>query len=123
MSNEVGPSESLLTIVDYTLDELRKSDGDRDRYWILAFRALAEVNYDFAAQVITFRLQRQANNTVLFSPGCISWTKIGILNNNGEFSTLKINNALTTWKDLNPNRLVDLTPDITDSLPTRSPAF
>lgn len=118
MSQEYEFSESLLTIVDYTLDELRKSDGDRDRYWILSFRALTELNFDFAAQPITFRLQRQANNTVLFPPGCIAWTKIGILNNNGELSTLKINNALTSWKDLNPNRLVDLTPDITDSLPT-----
>lgn len=108
----------LLRIVDMTLDELKKSDGDRDQFWVLAFRALVDLMYDIAAQAITFRLPVNPNMTVNFPPGCISWTKIGILNNNGEVSTLKINNALTTWKDLNPNRLVDLTPDITDGLPT-----
>lgn len=118
MSNDMNASVPLLRIVDYTLDECKKSDGDRDQFWILAFRALVDLMYDIAAQAITFRLPVNPNMTVNFPPGCISWTKIGILNNNGEISTLKINNALTTWKDLNPNRLVDLTPDITDSLPT-----
>lgn len=118
MSNDMNASVPLLRIVDYTLDECKKSDGDRDQFWILAFRALVDLMYDIAAQAITFRLPVNPNMTVNFPPGCISWTKIGILNNNGEVSTLKINNALTTWKDLNPNRLVDLTPDITDGLPT-----
>lgn len=108
----------LLTIVDYTLDELKKSDGDRDRYWVLAFRGLIDLHFDIAAHAVTLRIPVNPNMTVNFPPGCLSWTKIGILNNNGEISTLKINNALTSWKDLNPNRLVDLTPDITDSLPT-----
>lgn len=115
---DILPDVPLLQIVDYALDELKKSDGDRDRYWVLAFRALVEMMYDISAHPVTLRLPVNANMTVNFPPGCISWTKIGILNNNGEISTLKINNALTTWKDLNPNRLVDLTPDITDSLPT-----
>lgn len=117
-ATDILPDVPLLRIVDYTLDECDKSDGDRDRYWILAFRALVDLMFDISAHPITLRIPVQSNMTVAFPPGCISWTKIGILNNNGEISTLKINNALTTWKDLNPNRLVDLTPDITDSLPT-----
>lgn len=118
MSDEILTYVPLLRVVDYALDELDKSDGDRDRYWVLAFRALVELNFDFAAQPVTYRLPVQPNMTVAFPPGCISWSRIGILNNNGEISTLKINNALTSWKDLNPNRLTSLTPDITDSLPT-----
>lgn len=117
-TTDILPTVPLLRIVDYALDELKKSDGDRDRYWVLAFRCLVELLFDIAAQAITLRLPVNPNMTVDFPPGCISWTKIGILNNNGEISTLKINNALTSWKDLNPNRIVDLTPDITDSLPT-----
>jgi len=117
-TTDILPKVPLLQIVDYTLDECDKSDGDRDRYWVLAFRALVDLMYEISAHPITLRIPVQANQTVPFPPGCISWTKIGILNNNGEISTLKINNALTTWKELNPNRLVDLTPDITDSLPT-----
>lgn len=125
MSDDIQSKVPLLRIVDYTLDELKKSDGDRDRYWVLAFRALVDLMYDISAQAVTFRLPREANNTVLFPPGCITWTKLGILNGNGEISTLKVNNALTSWKDLNPKRLTGLTPDITDSLPTliQSPFF
>jgi hypothetical protein len=117
-ATDIETKVPLLRIVDYTLDELKKSDGDRDQFWVLAFRALIDLMYDISAQPITFRLPVNSNMTVNFPPGCIAWTKIGILNNNGEISTLKINNALTSWKDLNPNRLTDLTPDITDSLPT-----
>jgi hypothetical protein len=118
MSDDILTYVPLLRVVDFALDELDKSDGDRDRYWVLAFRAMLELNFDFAAQPVTYRLPVNANMTVNFPPGCISWSRIGILNNNGEISTLKINNALTNWKDLNPNRLTSLTPDITDSLPT-----
>lgn len=118
MSDDIQDKVPLLRIVDYTLDECKKSDGDRDQFWVLAFRALVDLLYDIAAHPITFRIPVNPNMTVNFPPGCISWTKIGILNNNGEISTLKINNALTTWKDLNPNRLTSLTPDITDGLPT-----
>lgn len=117
-TSDILPEVPLLTVVDYALDECEKSDGDRDKYWVLAFRALVEMHFTISAHPVTFRIPKNANNTVNFPPGCLAWTKIGILNNNGEISTLKVNNALTTWKDLNPNRLVDLTPDITDSLPT-----
>jgi hypothetical protein len=117
-ATDIETKVPLLRLVDYTLDECKKSDGDRDQFWVLAFRALIDLMYDISAQPITFRLPVNANMTVNFPPGCIAWTKLGILNNNGEISTLKINNALTSWKDLNPNRIPDLTPDITDSLPT-----
>jgi len=117
-TSDILPEVPLLRIVDYVLDECNKSQGDRDKYWILAFRGLVDLMFDISAHPVTLRIPVQPNMTVPFPPGCISWTKIGILNNNGEISTLRINNALTTWKDLNPNRLVDLTPDITDSLPT-----
>jgi hypothetical protein len=117
-STDILPEVPLLRIVDYALDELKKSDGDRDRYWVLAFRGLVDLNFDIAAQGVTFRLPVNANKTVNFPPGCLTWSKIGLLNNNGELSGLKINNALTNWKDLNPNRVASLTPDITDSLPT-----
>jgi hypothetical protein len=117
-ATDIETKVPLLRLVDYTLDECKKSDGDRDQFWVLGFRALIDLMYDISAQPVTYRLPVNPNMTVNFPPGCISWTKIGILNNNGEISTLKINNALTSWKDLNPNRLTDLTPDITDSLPT-----
>lgn len=116
---------SLKQIVAYTLDECEKSDGDFDRFWILAFRALADMLFDVTAEPITVRLLVNGNKTVNFPTDYLSWVKIGILNSNGEVSTLRINNALTTLKDNNPGRLSYLTADITDNLPllASSPIF
>jgi hypothetical protein len=107
----------LKQIVSYTLDETDQSIGSFDRYWVMAFRALADLFLDILAEAITVRLPVAGNKTVAFPSDYISWVKIGILNDNGEVSTLKINNALTTYKDTNPNRLEKLTADITDSIP------
>ena len=119
MSVEIKQYVSLKQIVSYFLDEPpQKSMLDFDSAWILSFRALVDMLFDVTAEPVTVRLPVNGNQTVDFPPDCISWTKIGILNNNGEVSTLKINNALTSFKDTNPNRLTQLTPDITDGLPT-----
>lgn len=117
MSNEIQSLVPLKTIVSYTLDECGKSDGDFDSFWVLAFRCLVDLLYDVTAQPETFRIPVNANKTANFPSGCISWTKIGILDDKGQVSTLRINNALTTFKDTNPNRLTQLTTDINDSIP------
>lgn len=117
------PVESLLsqyiplkTVVSYFLDQYGKSDGDQDMYWLIGMRALTELNYDIAAQPKTVRLPLLANKTVPFPPDLLSWTKIGLLNSHGEVVTLKINNGLTTFRDNNPDRLEDLTPNINNSV-------
>lgn len=117
MNNEIQATVALKTIVSYTLDELGKSEGDFDSFWILAFRALIDMLYDVTAQPETFRVPVNGNKTANFPSGCISWTKIGILDDHGQVSTLRINNALTTFKDTNPNRLTQLTTDVTDAIP------
>jgi hypothetical protein len=107
----------LKQIVSYALDETDQSIGSFDRFWIMAFRALADLFMDIYAESITVRIPVSGNKTVAFPSDYISWVKIGVLNNNGEVSTLKINNALTTYKGTNPNRIEKLTSDITDALP------
>lgn len=104
----------LKTIVSYTIDETNGSIGEFDKYWILAFRALVDLLLDISGEPITVRLPVNGNQTVTIPGDCISWVKIGILNEKGEVSTLRINNALTTFKDNNPNRLSQLTGDIND---------
>lgn len=112
MASDIGYVTPLKTIVAYTLDELDKSVGDEDKVWLLGLRALTELNFDISAQPKTVRLPKSGNNTVPFPSDCLSWSKIGLENENGEIVTLKINNALTTFRDNNPNRLSDLTPDL-----------
>jgi hypothetical protein len=115
--SDIQPYVPLKQVVSLALDECEKSIGSFDQFWLFAFRGLVDLLYDIAWEPITVRLPINGNKTVSFPVDCISWLKIGILNNNGEVSTLKINNSLTTLKDKNPNRLNYLTADITDGLP------
>lgn len=113
---QLGKYIPLRMAVAFFADESEKSEGDADRYWLLALRALVELNYEIAGQPETFRIPLNGNKIANFPPGCLIWTKIGLLNEAGETSTLAINNALTKWRDTNPNRLEKLTPDINDSV-------
>ncbi len=105
----------LKRIVSYFLDEANKSIGDFDKAWIMAFRALAMIGLNFSFEPMTVRLPINAGNmTVPLPAGYIRWTKLGIINGSGEVCTLKINTSLTYWRDLNPNRLTAISPDIPD---------
>lgn len=112
---QLGKYIPLKMVTAFFSDEQDKSEGDQDRYWLLGLRALVELNFEISAEPITYRLPLNGNFTVNFPAGCLSWTKIGILNNEGEISVLRVNNGLTNWRDTNPNRLELLTPDINDA--------
>lgn len=101
--------------VAMALDQYGKSSGDMDKAWVFAFRGLSLLHYNISAEPKTVRLPVEASKVVYFPADYVSWVKIGILNNNGEVSTLKVNTALTTFRDNNPTRLEKLTPDISDS--------
>ncbi len=117
--------EELRTIVAYTLDANGKSEKDFDRAWVLAFRALSDLHYNFYGLPKSVRLMVEGNKTVKLPPDYNSWSKIGVLNEKGEVASIKVNNALSIFRDNNPNRLSQLTPDINDSLPllTGSPFY
>ena len=106
--------EPLKTVVALFSDQYDKSQGDEDMYWLLAWRGLAKLHYNISAEPKTVRLTVNANQTVYFPPDYVSWVKIGILNQNGELSTLKVNRALTKYADDSAQRLSALTADITD---------
>jgi hypothetical protein len=102
-------------VVAYFLDEYNKSEGDRDKAWIMAFRAWTEVGFNIAFEPMTVRLPVDTGNmTVILPAGYIKWTKIGVINASGEVAFLKRNTSLTKWRDNNPNRLAAITPDIPD---------
>lgn len=115
----------LKSVVSMFLDANNKSMGDFDMCWVLAFRAMEKIGYAMAYEPKTVRLPVSGNMTVTFPSDYVSWTKIGVLNEKGEVSTLKINNALTTFKDLNPNRLQQIDGDISSGFLTltTSPFF
>lgn len=117
METDIQPYIPLKQVVSYFLDQHDKSMGDFDKAWVMAFRALVALGFQISFEPVTVRLPVEANKTVKFPPDCISVTKIGVLNNVGEVSTLRINNALTTYRDTNPNRLNQLTPDVQTAIP------
>lgn len=102
----------LRTIVSYALDEEQKSAGSEDRCWLLGLRGLTDMNYDIGAQPKTVELALQGNKTAAFPSDCLSWNKVGLVDEGGQLNVLKINGALTTYRDNNPNRLSDIQPQI-----------
>lgn len=105
----------LMQIVSYYLDESNKSTGDMDKCWVLAFRALMDIGLNISFEPKSVRLPVNGNLTVTIPSDYIRWTKIGILNASGEVSTLKVNDALTKFRDNNPNRLSNISGDIPDT--------
>lgn len=102
----------LKEIISEFLDEQNKSTGDFDKAWIFAFRGLELMHFTTQAEPKTVRLPVQGNKTVVLPADYVSWTKIGILNEHNEIIPLVINNNLTLFRDLAPNRESYLTPDI-----------
>jgi hypothetical protein len=114
----MGPTAkyiSMKEIVAEALDEERKSMRDFDRFWIFGMRALELMHFNVSAEPKSVRLPVTPAKTVQLPADYVQWTKIGIMNNLGEVSDLKINNGLSILRDNNPNRLSYLTPDVTTS--------
>lgn len=107
----------LKRVVTYFLDQYNLPHDEMDKAWVISFRALQDLNQQIAAEPKTLRIPVSGNKTVPFPVDYLSWTKIGILDANGEVSTLKINNAISKLNDNSPNRIARLTPDIANSLP------
>lgn len=127
MASDILRYVPMKQIVSYWLDQNDKSEGDFDRAWVMAFRGLIKIGYAIAFQPTTFRLPVNTDNmTVPLPAGYLYWTKLGVINGSGEVCTLKINTSLTTWRDTNPNRLTNISPDVPDldvSMYLQSPFF
>lgn len=119
---DMGKFTPMTTVVSMFLDAHGRSYGDFRKTWVLAFRGLQKVMPQFAALPKSVRILIDGNKTAQLPTDYISWSKIGIMDSNGQFSSLKINNALSSLKDVNPNRLNYLTPDINTSISTLASA-
>ena len=103
---------TLREVIAMFCDQYDKSIGDFDKYWIMGFRGLEDMHFNISAEPKTVRLPINGNNTVTLPADYVAWVKIGIMDNLGQVSTLRINNSLTTFRDNNPNRLDLLTADV-----------
>lgn len=106
----------LLEVVGDFLYQYNLTDGDTDKAWVIAMRGYESMFYNIAAEPKTVRLPVLGNKTVMFPADYVSWVKIGLLNENGEVITLRVNNSLSTFRDNNPNRLTLLTADVNNGI-------
>ena len=96
---------SLDDAITSYLDESEQSNTKYFKLWNLAYRALTELGLDFFFSVKSVKLPVNPNLTVTLPEDYLNYTKVGILDNQGQIIPLSVNNNLTTSFDLQPTRL------------------
>lgn len=87
------------------MDEAELSNHKYFKIWHLAFRALTEMGLDAFYFVKSIKIPVNANLTATLPADYLQYSKVGVLNEQGEIITMGINNKLTVAFDLSPNRL------------------
>lgn len=87
------------------LDEAEASNHRYYKCWQLAYRCLHELGLDAFFLVKSVKLPVLENLTVPIPADYLSYSKVGVLNAQGEIITMGVNNNLTTAFDLSPNRI------------------
>ena len=85
-----------------------KADGSNKDYfklWHIAFEGLHDMGLDAFHVVKSVKLPVNANLTATLPADYLMYSKIGVLNQQGEIIPMGINNKLTVAFDLNPTRL------------------
>jgi len=105
MSNTHQQYVSLDTIVNMYLDRSEQPIHKYYKCWQLAFSGMEEMGLDFFYQIKSVKLPVLQNLTVAIPDDYINYTKVGVLNSQGEIIPMGYNSNLTTYADLLPDRL------------------
>lgn len=97
----------LSDVVNSYLNEAELSPDDNFvRFYMMAQEGFRnELAIDFAAEVKTVELEVLANNTAILPRDMINYTRIGVMNSNGEIATLTRNDNLSFNKSCSDDRL------------------
>ena len=87
------------------MDESEQGNHKYFKLWNLAYRALTELGLDFFYSVKSVKLAVNPNLTVTLPADYLNYTKVGVLNAQGEIIPLSVNNTLTTAFDMQPTRI------------------
>jgi hypothetical protein len=104
-----------ITYDSVILDYLNESEQNNNKYfkvYHVGYRGLENLGLDFFFQVVDLKLPVNSNKTVTLPP-LINVIMAGRLNSRGEIIPLYVNNKLTTFADLSPNRLTQTQDDST----------
>lgn len=96
---------SIDECINAYMDESEQGNHKYFKLWNLAYRAMTELGLDFFYSVKSVKLSVNPNMTVTLPADYLNYTKVGILNSQGEIIPLSVNNNLTTAFDMQPTRL------------------
>jgi len=115
---------SLDTVVNLYLDRAEQGIHKYYKCWQIAFSGMEEMGLDFFYQIKSVKLPVLSNQTVMLPDDYLKYSKVGVLNSIGEIIPMGYNSNLTTFADLQPNRL-ERTQDntITDLIQFNSPIW
>lgn len=105
------PYITLDSIITDYLVETEQSNHKYFKLFHLAFRGMDNLGLDFFYQIKSLKLPINANMTVTLPNDYMNWTKVGVLNAQGEIIPLYYNDKLATYADLLPNRVEKVTDD------------
>lgn len=100
-----------ITLDSCIYDYISEAELSQNRYFKLfhaAFRCMEDLGLDFFYQIKSVEIPVNANNTVNLPPDYLQYTKLGVLNGNGELVPLKYNDKLTSFSATSPNRLANV---------------
>lgn len=119
----MGAWITLDSVIHDYINEAELSENKYFKLYHLAFRAMESLGLDFFYQVKSVKVPVNANKTVTLPDDFQQYTKLGILNANGELVPLKYNTNLTNFNDLHSNRLSGLMSVGGDYYSPSSPVF
>lgn len=105
MSNQHLQWITVDSVVNRYLDRSEQSNHKYYKCWHLAFEGMQKLGIDFFYSVKAVKLPINANLTVTLPADYLNYSKIGVLNQQGEIIPMGVNNTLTTAFDLQPTRL------------------
>lgn len=100
--------QPYITLDSCILDYMNEAEVSSHKYfklWHLAFRGMENLGLDFFYQVKSVKLPINANLTVDLPNDYLNWSKVGVLNDRGEIIPLYYNDKLSTYMDLQSDRL------------------
>lgn len=92
---------------DYML-EVDYPDAAFFRLWNLAVRGMVSVGMELFIEPVSRKLNVNPNKTVDLPSDYAQWSRVGVLNGNGQIATLTLNTGLTTMADESGERLSNI---------------
>lgn len=94
-------------VVQQYINEAHLTDAAFERLWHIAVRGLEEMSYSFAAEPITRKLSVLPNKTVELPGDYVDWCKLGVVNEDGEVASLRVNSNMSRYAATNADRVTN----------------